>query len=230
MNIKLTLFSDTHSKHKWIPTDHLSGGDILIHTGDISTMGYEHEFLNFLNWFNSIPSYTYKVFIGGNHDWVFQQQPDHVKRVMKYYPNITYLMDDFVYFAEWGLKVYGSPWQPEFYNWAFNLPRNGEELEWVWSKIPDDTDILLTHGPAYGFVDKVIGRYDNLGCEKLAERIKVVQPTLHVCGHIHSGNGVAYNGKTTHINASVLNERYDYAYKPYNVELNLETKEVEILI
>jgi 3',5'-cyclic AMP phosphodiesterase CpdA len=230
MNIKLTLFSDTHSKHKWIPTDHLPGGDILLHTGDISSMGYEHELLNFLNWFNEIPSYFYKVFIAGNHDWIFQKQPDYVKRVMENYPNITYLQDDFVYFAEWGLKIYGSPWQPEFYNWAFNLPRNGKELEEVWNKIPDDTDILLTHGPAHGFVDKVIGRYENLGCEKLAERIRIVQPTLHVCGHIHSGNGVDYNDQTTHINASVLDERYEYAYTPYNIELNLETKEVEIIV
>jgi Icc-related predicted phosphoesterase len=79
-------------------------------------------------------------------------------------------------------------------------------------------------------VDKVIGMYENLGCEKLAERIEVVQPTLHVCGHIHSGNGVAYNDQTTHINASVLDERYEYAYAPYNIELNLETKEVEIIV
>jgi Icc-related predicted phosphoesterase len=196
----------------------------------MSSMGYEHELLNFLNWFNEIPSYYYKVFIAGNHDWIFQKQPDYVKRVMENYPNITYLQDDFVYFYEWGLKIYGSPWQPEFYNWAFNLPRNSKELEEVWNKIPDDTDILLTHGPAYGFVDKVIGRYENLGCEKLAERIRIVQPTLHVCGHIHSGNGVAYNERTTHINASVLDERYEYAHTPYNIELNLETKEVEIIV
>jgi predicted phosphodiesterase len=230
MNIKLTLLSDTHSKHKWIPTDHLPGGDLLLHAGDVSSMGYEYELLNFLKWFNEVPSYFYKVFIAGNHDYMFQQQPEYVKRVMEQYPNITYLQDDFVYFDEWGLKVYGSPWQPEFNNWAFNLPHNGKELEEVWNKIPDDTDILLTHGPAYGFVDKILGKYENLGCEKLAERVQIVQPTLHVCGHIHSGNGVAYKDGTTYINASVLNEKYDYTYKPYNIELNLETKEVEILI
>jgi Icc-related predicted phosphoesterase len=229
MNIKLTFLSDTHSKHNHIPIDHFNGGDILLHSGDISSQGYEYEVRKFLKWFDSIPNYTHKVFIAGNHDWLFQRNPKLVKEIMKEYSGrIHYLQDSHITID--GVKIYGSPWQPEFYNWAFNLPRNGEDLEGVWSKIPDDTDILLTHGPAYGLVDKVIGRYQNLGCEKLAERIEVVQPTLHVCGHIHSGNGVDYNDQTTHINASVLNERYDYTYKPYNIELNLETKEVEIIV
>jgi Icc-related predicted phosphoesterase len=225
--MKLTFLSDTHSKHKSIPIDHFSGGDILIHTGDISSMGYEHEIKQFLRWFESIPNYTHKVFIAGNHDWGFQQNPSMVKSLLSEFPNITYLQDSSVVID--GVKIWGSPWQPEFYNWAFNLPRNGEELEFVWNKIPTDTDILLTHGPAYGYVDKVIGRYDNLGCEKLINRILEVKPQIHSCGHIHSGNGVMSNEWTTFINSSVLDERYDYTYKPYNVLFDKETKLVEIL-
>ena len=147
--------------------------------------------------------------------------------MLKNFPNITYLQDSHILID--GVKIYGSPWQPEFFDWAFNLPRNGEELKYTWNKIPDDTDILITHGPAYGYVDRVIGEYQHLGCELLIERINEVQPMLHVCGHIHTGNGVVDNGVTTFINASVLDERYDYTYKPYNIELNTETKEIEIL-
>jgi Icc-related predicted phosphoesterase len=93
--------------------------------------------------------------------------------------------------------------------------------------IPDDTDILLTHGPAWGYVDKVIGRTDNLGCELLVKHIQNrVKPTLHVCGHIHTGHGHHFDGTTHFINASVLDERYDYEYKPTNIILDTETKEV----
>lgn len=226
--MKLTFLSDTHSKHKYIPMDHFSGGDILLHTGDISSMGYEHEIKAFLRWFASIPNYTHKVFIAGNHDWGFQQNPTLIKEIMwEFNGKITYLQDSYVVID--GVKIYGAPWQPEFYNWAFNLPRNGEELEYVWNKIPNDTDILLTHGPAYGYVDRVIGQYQHLGCEKLINRILEVKPQIHACGHIHSGNGVMNNEWTTFINASVLDERYDYTYKPYDVLFDKETKLVEIL-
>jgi Icc-related predicted phosphoesterase len=224
--IKLTLLSDTHSKHKLVLKEHLPGGDILIHTGDISSMGYEHELINFLNWFNEIPSYFYKVFIAGNHDWIFQQQPDYVKQVMENYPNITYLQDNFITFDEWGLNIYGSPWQPEFNDWAFNLPRNGKELKEIWSMIPNNVDILLTHGPAYGYVDKVKSKGDSLGCELLEKRIKEVEPILHVCGHIHSANGFAYDSITTYINASILDEAYKYSYPPHNIELDLTSRKL----
>jgi Icc-related predicted phosphoesterase len=225
--VKITLLSDTHSKHKHIPMDHFIGGDILIHSGDISSMGYEHEVLQFLKWFESIPNYTHKVFIAGNHDWMFQKDPNQIERILKNFPTITYLRDSQAVIE--GLVIYGSPWQPEFFNWAFNLPRKGDELEYVWSKVPDNTDILITHGPAYGYVDRVIGKYEHLGCELLIERINQVKPSLHVCGHIHSGNGVMGYGVTTFINASVLDERYDYTYKPYNILLDTETKQIEIL-
>lgn len=213
--MKLTLLSDTHSKHKWIPADHLTGGDVLIHAGDMSSMGYKHEVIQFLKWFDSIPNYTHKVFIAGNHDWIFEKDPNKVKDVLKKFPNIIYLQDSHILID--GVKIYGSPWQPEFFDWAFNLPRNGEELKYVWNKIPDDTDILITHGPAYGYVDRVMGEYQHLGCESLIQRINEVQPMLHVCGHIHTGNGVKDNGTTTFINASVLDERYIYEYKPYDI-------------
>lgn len=223
--MKLTLLSDTHSKHKWIPTEHLSGGDILIHAGDISSMGYEREVYDFLKWFNSIPGYTHKIFIAGNHDWLFERNRDVADSLVRKFTDITYLQDSYVMVE--GLKIYGAPWQPEFYNWAFNLPRNGEELQHVWDKIPEDTDILVTHGPAHGYVDRVIGRYEHLGCELLAERIKEVKPLIHVSGHIHSGNGVSDDGTTTYLNASVLNERYEYEYRPYNILL--EARKTSIL-
>ena len=131
--------------------------------------------------------------------------------------------------SETAVKIYGSPWQPEFYNWAFNLPRMGWELEQKWNDIPMNTDILITHGPAWDKVDKVIGQNVPLGCELLAERIKVVKPKIHVCGHIHDGYGQKTMGGIEFLNASVLNDRYEHSHKPIFVEYDTETKEINYI-
>ena len=226
--MKITLISDTHNKHKFVTND-LPGGDLLIHAGDISSMGYEHEIREFCKWFNNIDNYTHKVFIAGNHDWGFQNNVEIVKEILNFYENITYLQDNSTLLGEDMVSVYGSPWQPEFYNWAFNLPRQGVELKEKWDNIPNNTDILITHGPAYGYVDKVIGRTENLGCELLTERIKELKPKIHVCGHIHTGYGYTFDGDTHYINASVLNESYVYYNKPLTIEWNPKTNEIEFL-
>jgi hypothetical protein len=187
--------------------------------------------------------YDFKVFIAGNHDWGFIDGepffvhksvliPRRTEEILNSYKNFEYLRDSSVEVQigdEKPVKIYGSPWQPEFFDWAFNLPRKGEELKRRWNNIPTDTDILITHGPAYGYVDQVIGRTEHLGCELLVDRIKEIKPKIHVCGHIHSGYGYVFDGDTHYINASVLNERYEYKNKPLTVEWNPKTNELEFI-
>ena len=231
--MKITFISDTHNKHNQV-TSSLPGGDLLVHTGDISSMGYQHEIQQFLKWFNKLDNYTHKIFIAGNHDWGFQNNVEKVKGLLTDYQNVDYLEDDWIIVGDNDphdvnvktAKIYGSPWQPEFYNWAFNLPRNGEELKAKWDMIPMDTDILLTHGPAWGHLDTVVGQTDNLGCELLSQRIEAIRPKIHVCGHIHTGYGYKFDGQTHFFNASVLNERYDFTQKPMTVDWNPETNEL----
>jgi Icc-related predicted phosphoesterase len=162
------------------------------------------------------------------YDRLFENDPEYVKNHLKDYPNIIYLQDESygIYDLEKDktLNIYGSPWQPEFYSWAFNLPKNGIEIAGKWEAIPDDTDILITHGPSWGAVDTVVGRpWDNLGCELLSERIQTFRPKIHVCGHIHSGYGVETIDGIHYINASVLDESYEYTQKPWNVEWDPES-------
>ncbi len=88
----LTIISDTHNKHKHI-TDDLKGGDLLLHAGDISSMGYEHEIREFAKWYNNLSYYHHKVFIAGNHDWGFQNNVEKVKEIIDFYPTMTYLQD-----------------------------------------------------------------------------------------------------------------------------------------
>jgi len=80
--MKITFISDTHTKHSRITKD-LPGGDLLIHAGDISSMGHNHEITSFCKWFNEIDNYTTKVFIAGNHDWGFQLRPEQVQDILK---------------------------------------------------------------------------------------------------------------------------------------------------
>lgn len=227
--MKITFISDTHTRQGQIPYSDLPGGDLLIHAGDIMNSGYnKNDIFDFLHWYDSIPGYDKKVFIAGNHDRMFENDPEEVKEILKQYPNIIYLQDESyeIYDLETdkSIKLYGSPWQPEFYSWAFNLQRNSLQLSGKWEAIPDDTDILITHGPAWGSVDTVAGRpWDNLGCELLAERIQRFRPKIHVCGHIHSGYGVETIDGIHYINASVLDERYEYTQKPWNIEWDPES-------
>jgi Icc-related predicted phosphoesterase len=230
--MRLTFISDTHNKHKQI-TSHLPGGDILLHSGDISSMGYEHEIREFCKWFNNIEGYTHKIFIAGNHDFGFQNNEEKVKEILEFYSGITYLQDSEIKLKigdEREIKIYGSPWQPWFYDWAFNLPKNGMGLATRWEMIPDDTDILLTHGPAFGILDTVAGRsHDNLGCELLTERLERLKPKIHSVGHIHSGYGYVMKGDTHHMNASVLDEQYNFTQIPLTVDWNPDTNELEFV-
>jgi Icc-related predicted phosphoesterase len=105
-----------------------------------------------------------------------------------------------------GLKVWGSPWQPRFFDWAFNLDR-GPDLAAKWALVPDDTDILITHGPPVGILDRTF-RGTETGCADLLARVKVVKPRLHLFGHIHEAAGVVETPDTLFVNASIGTERF----------------------
>ena len=225
--INVTLLSDTHTKERNVL---VNGGDLILHSGDVMNSGYDWEDLyDFLTWFSELP-YKIKVFTPGNHDRFIEDNPvDAWKMINEFHDKgVRCLIDDFVEFE--GLKIYGSPWQPEFYNWAFNLPRNGKELEEKWNNFPDDTDILLTHGPAWGILDTVVNRRDmNLGCEMLTKRLETLKPLIHNCGHIHTGYGYVEKNGTHFFNSAILDERYHHNQKPFDIEINLETKKIDII-
>lgn len=218
---QITFISDTHSKHNQITKD-LPGGDIIIHCGDISSQGYKYEIEEFCKWFDKL-NYNNKIFIAGNHDFLFQEEADIAYQITKSY-NINYLQDTFIIVND--IKIWGSPWTPKFGHWAFMLPANELKLAEKWNNIVPDIDILITHGPAYNNLDQVIGRYENLGCNLLKNRIQNINPKIHVCGHIHSGYGYKINN-THYINAAVLNDQNIYTQKPLTVEWNKESNEIK---
>jgi len=204
--MKILCISDTHNRHEDII---IPETDMIIHAGDLSSLGKKNEIELFLKWFSELP-HKHKILIAGNHDFGFETHAQWCKEIMP--DNINYLNDCGVTIE--GLNIWGSPITPYFHNWAFNRYR-GLNIQPHWDLIPEGTDIIVTHGPAYGFVDELdphfvrFGEDRNIGCEDLLYRIEQVKPKLHVCGHIHSNGGIMEsNGETLFVNASVLNESY----------------------
>jgi Icc-related predicted phosphoesterase len=233
--MRITVISDLHTKHGLIPKEDLPGGDLIICAGDIMNSGYnKNDILDFCTWFHSLEQYDKKIFIAGNHDRMFENHPEGVEELLNIYLDIDYLQDEgydlYDMDTDTSTKIYGSPWQPEFYAWAFNLPKNSLQLAAKWEAIPDNTDILITHGPAFGTLDTVAGRpWDNLGCELLAERIEIIKPKIHVCGHIHSGYGYVFKDGTHFFNAAVLDEQYEYTQKPMTFDWNKDDNTIEFV-
>ena len=229
----ITFISDTHTKHRYCEDD-LPGGDLLIHAGDIMNSGYdENDIWEFLEWFNKREQYKGHVFIAGNHDRYFENKPNETKNILREYPKVTYLQDKSLLYVNEdtndACSIYGSPHQPTFHNWAFNLPRNGEELQNKWNNIPKDIDILITHGPAWGHLDIVPYGHLSVGCELLRERVDVIKPKIHVFGHVHSGYGYKFHNGTHFFNASVLDERYSYSNKPITIDWNPEYNTIKFI-
>jgi UDP-2,3-diacylglucosamine pyrophosphatase LpxH len=237
--MRITFTSDTHSKHTKLNQE-LPGGLLLIHAGDFMSTGYyEHEALNFFEWFNKIDNYDYKIFISGNHDRLMETELDSMKNLLMNFKTIDYLQDEelTMYFdghngdrLEENVRIYGFPWQPEFNKWAFNLPRNGIELQEKCSSIPLNIDILISHSPAFGHLDRIVGQTEHLGCELLATRINEIKPKIHVCGHIHSGYGYKFHNNIHYINAAALNEQYQYTNKPLTIDWDKSTNNLQFVM
>ena len=206
---RIVCLSDTHNCNHEID---VPDGDILIHSGDATVRGTVEEIASFNRWFKRLP-HKYKIFVAGNHDWLFQLDNAHARSLLD--PTIVYLQDSS--FEIEGLLIYGSPWQPRFFDWAFNLDR-GTQMAAKWSLIPDHVDILITHGPPNGILD-LTPAGDNAGCEELRKRVNEVRPMLHVFGHIHLGYGVVDEFGVKFVNASNCDERYFPINPPIVVEI-----------
>ena len=235
--MRITLISDTHTKHDELSYDpkDLPGGDLLIHAGDLMNSGRNPVDINqFCKWFDGLEQYDTKVFIAGNHDRMFENLPEQASEIYTSYKNIAYLQDERLDLwdeDDQQLVIYGSPWQPWFYDWAFNLPKGGPGLMSKWEAIPTDTDILITHGPPQDHLDVSGPPYNepHLGCALLREKVDEQPPKIHVFGHIHGGYGYKFHNGTHFFNASILNERYEYVNKPVTFDWDPETNEITFI-
>ena len=197
--MRLVVISDNHGLHNRI--DHLPDGDVLVHAGDIMNSGYEPEDIwSFNSWLEK-QSFKSCVVIGGNHDRYFQNSPEQARALLT---NATYLENSGITIA--GVSFWGSPYTPEFLNWAFMYPRG--KAKQYWDQIPYNLDVLITHGPPHGILDQTTPSSEHLGCKELLKAVKEKKPKVHIFGHIHGGAGTFDNGVTRFVNAAYLNERY----------------------
>ena len=218
--MKIVAISDTHQYHRHVS---LPEGDVLIHAGDLSKTGSLVAVEDFAEWMGSQP-FKHKVVIAGNHDFAFMNnlKKKSEKALAKH--GCTYLHDSSVEIE--GLKFYGSPYQPEFFNWAFNLPR-GKALADKWAQIPDDVNVLITHGPPYGILDLVedtisnAGRDLHQGCQDLLNRLmELKELKAHIFGHLHlNGGQIKMISNVAFVNAAICTERYSPTNPPVIFEI-----------
>lgn len=229
--MRIVAISDTHLQHDF----QIPEGDILVHSGDLTFVGSIEEMTRAARWLWAVKldrGFKDVIVICGNHDWLGEKDPV-LTRLLFEERKITYLDQQAAVVQ--GLRFYGAPHTPRFFDWAFNVDR-GPALEKIWSRIPDDTQILVTHGPPWGRLDVVnrpLGEMDNpnygsnfwlekthVGCQDLARRIQQLKDLkLHCFGHIHAaGREVSADG-VTFVNASVCNEKYRAFYPPQVIDI-----------
>ena len=231
--LRCTCASDTHTLHKRLKLD---GGDLFLFTGDFMSSGYRaDELQDFVAWLKDYvsPLYTHVALIAGNHDRMAESFPDYqVKDMFEVADKIHYIKDEAIELEFQNgqkLKIAGTPMQPFFCNWAFNV-KDSDKLQFIYdSVVEEDIDILLTHCPPFSILDcshnprpqfGTTGE-EHLGSIELYNVIKSREkpPRYHVFGHIHGDGGKQITiDKTTYINASVCDE----AYKPINKIVTLE--------
>lgn len=203
--LRVICLSDTHS-HSPSEGYTLPPGDILLHAGDFTNQGSLQEIRKAVSWLEKA-DYTAKIVVAGNHDlslderyalkhpegWRVMPDPeqlDECRRLVREAKDVTYLEHDSATVEVKGakLKFFGSPYSPDRgkQNWAFQYPDT--EAKALWSSIPSDTDVLITHTPPAGHVD-TSAHWTQGGCPQLARALEKVRPKLHLCGHCHEGRG-----------------------------------------
>ena len=203
--MRIVITSDTHGKHNEL--GNLSG-DVLIHCGDFCD-GFHpdgEDLQRIDDWFGA-QHFRHVLCVGGNHDFVAQDYTGDGPM----FNNATYLLDTSALID--GVRFYGSPWVPMLERWAYYLP--DDDLRSKWSKIPDDTDVLITHTPPWHTLDSPRDPTVHCGCSHLAARIADLSLRLHCFGHNHASYGRVERDGVTYLNASAVNSDFDIANSPF---------------
>lgn len=215
--MKIACLADQHG---YLPED-IPEADVLVIAGDICpATDHSHEFQldwlqnKFVPWADDLSKVIEDiVVIAGNHDWAFEVLGRVGEFLQRDVDGLTYLQgfgleledhDD----ESKSVKIYGTPYTPAFCNWAFNSSR--EALRRHTAAIPDDADVVITHGPPQDILDLPGPPHEpqHCGCAYLAQRIQEIKPQAHIFGHIHGARGIKEINGTQYVNASYVDESY----------------------
>jgi Icc-related predicted phosphoesterase len=221
MTIKIVAISDVHCRFKKLIIPEC---DILISCGDYSFRGLDDEVRLFHEWLHRQPA-KHVISVQGNHEKLVEKDFERSRQIaLKACPRV-YFIDEGLIELE-GLRIWCSAITPYFCDWAWNRYR-GQEIKEHWDKIPNDIDILVTHGPPYGILDKVVKQHPAghkvdtfLGCVDLLEKIEQI-PTLkhHFFGHIHEGYGHEEIKDVNYWNVSICDKSYNPTNLPIVVDI-----------
>jgi Icc-related predicted phosphoesterase len=202
---RIALISDTHMQHDGID---IPACDILLHAGDYSSYGDLKDLTNFNKWLGTLKQCKNIVIVDGNHDLFAATSYPMAKTL---FSNATYIRDELIEVQ--GLKIWGSPWSKTFGRWAYMTSE--EELLLKYQRIPEGIDILISHTPVYGILDKV-ERVGSVGSTSLrSEVFDRIKPRLVVAGHLHLNGGLTKteNG-IIFANAAICDEDYNPSREP----------------
>jgi Icc-related predicted phosphoesterase len=209
--VRIICISDTHELHREVDVPR---GDLLLHAGDFSFFGKRSSMLrDFNSWLGELP-HRYKVIVPGNHDFLLEDP-----RNRSAITNAVMLIDSGIEIQ--GIKIWGSPVTP-LYGVAFGISAAADRAR-RWAKIPVGTDIVITHGPAFGVLDRNADSNIHQGCPELLDALKRLRPRLHVCGHVHAGYGTLRTRDTYHVNAALFDEWGGVEKRPIVVDLEQST-------
>lgn len=187
--MKILHLSDTHGCHRLLKD--MPEADVIVHSGDFTMNGTESEAIDFLNWYCDL-TYANKIVISGNHDDCL-----YGANIEGLDVNIHFLCNSGIRID--GLNFYGVP----MFMGDCITERQAVNIE----KIPDHTDVLITHSPPFGVLD-----FDdniNYGDELLLKKIMEIQPRLHLFGHIHAQHGVVTKNGIRFSNGAIMSSTYD---------------------
>jgi Icc-related predicted phosphoesterase len=229
----IVAISDVHGVLP--PKEEIPDSDLVLIAGDILPVLYKKpDRLNLSyqfnwadhrlrSWLEALPT-KHVVGIAGNHDWLFEKSFPPSDLPWKYLNGTSVEID--------GIKIWGSPYSIRFLDWAFNVPP--DDMHKCWDNIPEDTQILITHNPPYGYGDMVnrdkalkgpdgtIYPGGHIGCPVLLEKIKALPKLkLHVFGHNHSGYGQWEIDDKILANVTLLDDSYMRINKPFVWEIKI---------
>jgi len=210
---KLCCISDTHSKHRYLDIDPC---DFIIHSGDIFRKSKLDVILDFIDWFSNLPAKN-KILVAGNHDRFIARENDTFRRLID--GKIIYLENTSSEIE--GIKFWGSPcvkWCGPYQHFAY---KNESESALIFNKIPEDTDILITHGPPFGILDWELGSdgKTHFGSKFLLNKVLEIKPKYHIFGHVHHSYGIYQTYDTVFINSCIVNNNEDPVNKPVYFEI-----------
>lgn len=214
--MKIVVISDVHNRYGKLIIPEC---DLLISCGDYSSLGTDQEVKEFHKWLD-LQNARYIISVQGNHELGVEKDFNNAKQIALEQCPEAYFIDEGLIEIE-GIKIWCSAITPWFMDWAWNRHR-GNDIQKHWDKIPNDIDILVTHGPPYRILDLAkradgTWRNDNLGCQQLLNRIKNIKPFLHFFGHIHGSGGMEKHiDGTSFYNASICDETY-YPSNPITI-------------